>query len=162
MKYFIPIYYTQNYDEVVPSPSEKADAPLLCDGSLCLEHKPQHRYHRWRRWWICSTLSNIYMWMRNSCYDAHGCLDPTKTIHSKYYANLHYSIRNIGDVDFVAASEFVDNIAWGILGFLDLKIEWGIKGITAAVDAHEPSGPQMWEPQYLLCVFELDRGSSHP
>ena len=45
--------------------------------------------------------------------------DQKKNLH----ADVHYSIRNSGDVDFVAAAEFVDYAAWGILRFLDLKIE---------------------------------------
>ena len=62
-------------------------------------------------------------------YDIHGCLDPNnKALQSKYFAEVHYEIRNSGDAGFVAPSGFVDYSNCGtpaILNFLTLKIEGG-------------------------------------
>ena len=99
------------------------------------------------------TITDISVEYKNAkSYDIHGCLnsDQTASPESKYYANVQYSIRNHGDVDFVAPFGFVDYAACGtpaILGFLDLKIEGGIDGSGNSYPAIELN-------RFATCVID--------
>ena len=78
------------------------------------------------------TIADISVKLNNAKgYDIHGCLDPTKAVQSKYYAEVQYAIRNSGNADFLAPSDFVNYAACGtpaINNFLALKIEGGLDG----------------------------------
>jgi hypothetical protein len=78
------------------------------------------------------TIADISVKFNNAKgYDVHGCLDATKAVQNKYYADVQYAIRNSGGADFLAPSDFVNYAACGtpaINNFLALKIEGGLDG----------------------------------
>ena len=84
-------------------------------------------------------------------YDIHGCHDPNnKALQSKYFAEVHYEIRNSGDAGFVAPSGFVDYANCGtpaILNFLTLKIEGGR-------DSFGNSYPAIELSRFATCVVD--------